>query len=49
MSFLIPTWKRQEIKGLTQMQEEMLYASTPYNLNDFKQQHQSQNYIFSSP
>lgn len=36
VSFSLPTWRRQEIQTVVHQQDELLYAASPYNLNDFK-------------
>jgi hypothetical protein len=36
VSFSVPTWKVNEIENINLKLEEEFYASTPYNLNDFK-------------
>lgn len=47
VSFSIPTWRREEIKLMERAEEEALYMTSPYNLNDFKNAHQSIDSIFS--
>ncbi len=36
VSFSIPTWRKEEIKSMGMAEEEALYMTSPYNLNDFK-------------
>lgn len=47
VSFSIPTWRNEEIKSIGLADEEALYMTSPYNLNDFKSGHQSLEYIFA--
>jgi hypothetical protein len=49
VSFSIPVWRRQEIKSLSQLQEEMVYAASPYDLDDFRSQPAQHQSIFESP
>ena len=36
VSFSVPKWKINELQNIDLKMEEEFYASTPYNLNDFK-------------
>ena len=47
LSFSIPNWHKEEIKSINFAEEEIFYVSSPYNLNDFKTEFPSVNYIFS--
>ncbi len=46
VSFSIPSWKINEIKNIDMKLEEQFYASTDYNLNDFKSKSKINQPIF---